>query len=260
MSEKKRLIVKVGSAILTTASGALDTENLRELVRQILEIQLLGHEVILVSSGSITCGAEVLGIQPTCVPEDQAAAAVGQPLLMQTYSRLFGEKNVHVGQILLSGDGLIHQDRCANARNTIETLLAHHVVPIINENDSVAIDEICFGDNDTLTGLVAALLEVDLVVLLSDVDAVYDGNPKLDLAARKLSVIPEVDDGVLALVDDVENKRSRGGMRSKLMCAQSVNSVGIGVVIGHGHDGNILGKIIRGESVGTWIGGQNANN
>lgn len=251
--DRKRIVVKVGSNILTTDTGAPDLENLASLVDQMCEIMKAGHEVVLVSSGAIVCGSEQLGIRPKGVQEEQAAAAVGQPLLMQEYSYLFALHGYQVGQILLTKDGIEDKTRVLHTKDTLQALVDYGVIPIINENDSVAIDEICFGDNDTLAGLVARVLEVDLLVLLSDVDAVYSGNPKLDSGAEKLSVVDGVSDDIFALVDDVQDGLSRGGMRSKLMCAKYATEQGIEVVIAHGRNKTILRDIVEGKDVGTRI-------
>ena len=184
VNNSKTVVIKVGTNLLTTPEGKLDLNNLRDLTYQIAD-QINNHhkKVIMITSGSITCGSERLHLTAKTIPEKQAAAAVGQILLMREYLSFFGQKGLQAGQILLTKDGLENPTRSKNAVTTIKTLLKQKIIPIINENDSVATNEIKnsrFGDNDELSYLVAKLIKVDLLVTLTDIDGLYTGNPKKD--------------------------------------------------------------------------------
>ena len=248
-------LVKIGTNLLTTPEGKLDLNNLRSLVHQICDVIQLGKiQVMVVTSGAITCGSEHMGVVPASIPERQAAHAVGQSLLMREYTTFFGQRGIRVAQILLTRDVFENSERRDNVRNTTMTLLDRGIVPIFNENDCVSVDEIGmkFGDNDRLSLLVATLLDVKRLVLLTDVDGVYDHNPKTNSKARLLPVLPVVTDAILAGVEDISSTRSRGGMRSKLMVAKAGSEAGIDVVIANGRSGSVLTE----GALGTWIPAQ----
>jgi len=248
------VIIKIGTQILTTEDGMLDLNNLRSLVNQIAKEMDHNHrQFILVTSGAITCGAEHMEVHVKTIPEKQAAASAGQILLLQQYFHFFLEHRRQIGQILLTRDGLEDKTRRDHAKNTIDTLLKYNVIPIINENDTVAIDEIRFGDNDELSALVAQLVQAKLLILLTSTDGVYKKRPGKGTAGKHLRHIDLVTDEILDLADDTENQKSRGGMRSKLMAAKHASECNIDVVIANGRQENVIHDILAGKSVGTHI-------
>lgn len=254
-----RLVIKVGTNILTTAARKPDLNNLRDIVHQICDLlDTQQHTVILVTSGAITCGAEVLEMTPGTIPEKQAAASIGQILLMQEYNRFFQQRGYSCGQILLTKEGLQSPIVLSNVRNTINTLLEHRVIPIINENDSIATDEIGvkFGDNDELSCLVAKLVRAEELILLTDIDGVFDRNPKTDPEANLIKNITVCDEAIMALAADLPNGRSRGGMASKLRCAKEATESGIDVWIANGRRPHILPDILAGMGPGTKLWGK----
>lgn len=255
MKKKPILVIKIGTNILTTPSRWLDLNNLRSLIFQVCdELDRGQYDVVVVTSGAITCGAERMGFFPETIPEKQAAAAVGQILLMQEYTHFFGTRGYAVGQLLLTKDSLENPIVKENAHNTLMTLISRGIVPIVNENDSVATNEIGpkFGDNDELSAEVARLTQASRVILLSDIDGVYSDNPKLDPSAVLLPEIGDVE-SVLQVARDVDNGRSRGGMKSKLTAAKSVIESGADVWIANGRSQGVIAGIQNGERVGTRI-------
>ncbi len=249
-------VVKIGTNLLTTPSGKLDLNNLRELVNQLVDEWALGKQwLVLVTSGAITTGSERLGLVPESIPQKQAAAAVGQILLMQEYGHFFGQRGIPIGQLLLSKDAFLDPVRSNHISNTLVTLLKQGVLPIINENDTVATDEIRFGDNDELSCLVTALVGARTLYLMTDIDGLYTANPKKEAGAVLMEHIPEVSEAVLALAQDLPNQRSRGGMRSKLLSAREAALAGAEVVIANGRRENVLANLFSGKAVGTRIGG-----
>lgn len=250
------VVVKIGTNLLTTDDRRLDLNNLRELVHQICdELDRNQFNIVVVTSGAITCGAERVGFTPTTIPEKQAAAAVGQILLMQEYARFFGGRGRPVGQLLLTKDGLENAIVVQNTQNTLTHLLKHGVVPIVNENDSVATNEIGpkFGDNDELSAVVSRLLGAHRLILLSDIDGVFTDNPKENQNAILIDHLDSVTEDTFALARDVQNGRSRGGMASKLSAARDASQSGIEVVIANGRRGGVLAAIQRGDSIGTKV-------
>ncbi len=257
MSHLPIYVIKIGTNTLTTPDASLDLNVMRHLVGQICdELDHKRASVVLVTSGAITCGAEAMQIRPTAIPERQAAASVGQILLMQEYGRFFSARGYMIGQILLTKDCLIDDCRKQNTTTTIFTLLAHGIVPIINENDSVATDEIGvkFGDNDELSSGVAQLVGARQLILLTDIEGLYTANPKTSDSAALIPVIEAVTDEVLALVQDVDNGRSRGGMLSKLNSAKQANEAGVSVVLANGRREDVIRDVLAGRSVGTRVG------
>ena len=246
MSAKpKTIVVKVGTSTLTDADGCLDREYISDLARQLCALQEDGRRVVLVTSGAIRAGCERLGWtqRPTTVPLKQAAAAVGQGRLMETYSFLFAEHNRAVGQVLLTRGDCADRTRYVNARNTLNTLLRCGVLPIVNENDTVAVDEIRFGDNDTLSALVAAIVHADALVLLTNVEGL------LDPEGNVLSQVRDIG-AVRALAGGASGAGS-GGMVTKLDAAEIAAAAGIRTVICRGRPADVLLRIAAGEPVGT---------
>ncbi|MSR88393.1 MAG: glutamate 5-kinase [Candidatus Margulisbacteria bacterium] len=248
-----RYLVKIGTNLLTTSEGTLDLNRMRSLAHQICDGMSTGMgQFLLVTSGAITCGSEALHLKPVSIPEKQAAAAVGQSLLMKEYTTFFGERGIKVGQILLTRDVFNDAERITNVRNTTMTLLAHGILPIFNENDCVATDEIDmkFGDNDQMSLMVAKLLDVTHLVLLTDVDGVYDHNPKTHSEAQIITNMSEISDDFLSGLENATSGRSRGGMKSKLTVAKSASESGIDVRIANGRTPHVLSS-----DVGTHIPG-----
>ncbi len=229
---------------------------MRQLILQICAE--LGHKsrsIILVTSGAITCGAQALGITPASIPEKQAAASVGQILLMHEYSTFFSQKGYKIGQILLTKDCIEDEIRRKNTQNTIFTLLENGIIPIINENDSVSTDEIGtkFGDNDELSAGVAELVGAKSLILLTDIDGLYTANPKKDPSATLIPLLSKIDDATFNLVNDIDNGRSRGGMTSKLTFAKQASEAGISVVLANGKRPDVVKDIFEGKAVGTRV-------
>lgn len=249
----KRLVVKVGTSTIAYPNGRLNLDSLERLVRQLSDIANEGREVAVVSSGAIGAGMGrlALGRRPKSIPELQAAAAVGQGLLMQTYEKLFSEYGHTVAQVLLTREDINDRRRHLNARHALLTLLRYGVIPIINENDTVAVDEIKFGDNDTLAALVTGLIDADLVILLSDVDGVYDADPRTTPGARRLSVVTEITEELERAAKGPGSALGRGGMATKIQAAKVATQSGAAMVIAHGAHPNVLRAILNGEPVGT---------
>jgi len=236
----KRLVVKVGTGVLTGAGAA-------PVVAQIVALRRQGKQVVLVSSGAIAAGMTALGLKarPKKLEQLQACAAIGQGKLMAGYDALFGQHNLHVAQVLLTHDDLRSRHRHLSARNTLLQLLADGVIPIINENDTVAVDEIKFGDNDRLSALVATLVDADLLVILSHIEGVWDADKK------RIPIIPAINREIEALAGGTDRVTSVGGMKSKIESAKIVTRAGIPLVIADGERADVLAAILAPEDVGT---------
>ncbi|MEN7973745.1 MAG: glutamate 5-kinase [Verrucomicrobiota bacterium] len=249
LKNAKRIVVKAGTKVLVQSTGRPDKRRLGLLVDELAQFQNQGGEVAFVSSGAVGAGLEALGMKkrPTAIPDLQMAAAVGQTRLMSLYDNLFGENKCKSGQVLLTHDVLKHRERHLNARNTLLNLIANRIVPIINENDAISTEEIQFGDNDVLAALVAILIDADALVLLSTTDGLRNEDNK------RVSYIEEVDDEVLGLVSDKQDKLSTGGMASKLESAQIAAHNGIPVVIANGRKSSVLTRILQGKDEGTLL-------
>jgi len=247
----KSIVVKVGTAVLTTEEGNLDHQRLQSLARQIKALRSQGFQVVVVTSGAIVAGMTRLGLakRPQTLPALQAAAAVGQGLLMASYDEYFSALGLGVAQILLTRGDFHERTRYLNARNTISALLDMGVVPIINENDTTATDEIKFGDNDLLSALVALSIKADLLIMLSDVDGLYER--KADGRLSLLSTVEEITDEVKSLAFKGPSEVGTGGMESKLEAASLATSAGEAVLVANGRKENILPEIISGSEVGT---------
>lgn len=253
LDNARRVVVKVGSAVLTNGEG-LNREVIANLAAGITSLRLSGREVILVSSGAVAAGRKMLGRgRAGGIREKQALAAAGQCTLMRTYEELFAHSSVKVAQVLLTHDDLSHRKRYLNARNTLFTLLDWQVLPIINENDTVSVEELRFGDNDTLAALVTNLTEADVLVCLTDVDGLYTGNPAVDSAARPLLTVARVDRTVEEMAGFVSGALGTGGMRSKIMAAKTVAALGGASFIGSGRQPDILQRLFAGEPLGTFF-------
>ncbi len=248
-----RLVVKVGSGLIASPEAGLDAARIGQLADAVAGVVAGGREVVLVSSGAVAAGMFRLGFteRPRSIPEKQAAAAVGQSALMWHYEQAFARHGLKVAQVLLTQDDISHRARYLNARNTLLTLLGFGVLPVVNENDTVAVEEIKVGDNDNLAALAAHLVDADLLVLLTDVDGLYTGDPRLDPDARKIEVVEVLTEEIQRLAQDVRGTVSIGGMSTKLQAAQKAMASGISMVIASGHEARILQRLLRGEPVGT---------
>lgn len=244
-----RVVVKVGTSTLAHATGRLNIRRTGELCRVISDLKNAGHEMILVSSGAIGMGSGKLSLKerPTDIPTKQAAAAVGQCELMYTYDRLFSEYNHTVAQILLTGADFSAADRHENFNNTLSRLLELGVLPIINENDTIATEEIKVGDNDTLSALVAVSVKADLLVILSDVDGLYSADPHRDRNAELIKEVHGVSAAIFEKAGAEGSAFGTGGMRTKVHAAQICNESGCDMVIANGKDPEALYAILQGD-------------
>ncbi len=249
-----RAVIKVGSGVLTAANG-LNTVILEDLARAICELEKKGIQVILVSSGAIASGLKKTGFskKPQSVSEKQALAAVGQSSLMMAYESAFGRYHQKVAQILLTQDDLNHRRRYLNARNTLLTLLSWNVLPIINENDTVVVDEIKFGDNDNLSAMVTNLTEADILVNLTNIDGLFDKDPRTSKDARLIHVVDKVNRKISKYAGAIPGFLGTGGMASKIKAAHKVSVAGIPTIIANGLEIGNIHKIFSGHEVGTLI-------
>lgn len=252
LASAKKILIKVGSAVLTGADG-LDLKIIDALTAEMCDLTRRGFSIVLVTSGAIASGKHRLNItgKLKSIPEKQAAAAVGQGRLMRVYSKAFEKKNLYVAQILLTLADLTDRQRYLNIRNTLSTLMEWHITPIINENDSVAVDEIKFGDNDNLAAMIANVIEADLFINLTATDGLYDGNPSQSKKAKRIPVVREVTDEIRAFATAETSSVGTGGMKSKIAAAQKVTSIGIPCVIAPGKKKNVLSDIMAGKDIGT---------
>jgi glutamate 5-kinase len=246
-----RVVVKLGTGVLTDSRKQPDLAQLEQLVAQVAEQRKAGREIVLVTSGAVGAGMGALGHakRPNDLAELQACAAVGQSRLMATYEKFFGAFDLSVAQLLLTHDDLQHHERHLNARNTLVTLLRHGVVPIINENDVVSFTELKFGDNDKLSALVASLLPANLLVILTTVDGVIENFGKPN--PTTISTIESIDDRVEALAGGTDSATAVGGMASKIQAAKIAVRSGIPLVIASGKKKHVLARIVAGEQEGT---------
>ena len=253
-----RIVIKIGTSTLAHPTGHLNIRLVEQLCKVICDIKNAGHEVILVSSGAIGMGVGKLGLRsrPSDIPTKQAAAAVGQCELMYTYDKLFSEYNHTVGQLLITGDDVANHTRHENFRNTLNRLLELEAIPIINENDTVATDEIVIGDNDTLAAIVASSISADKLVLLSDIDGLYTADPHKDPNAQLLSFVPEITDAIRALGGGSVGSQGTGGMATKLHAAEICLDAGCDMIITNGKRPDDLYDILDGKAVGTTFSGR----
>ena len=248
-----RIVVKVGTSTLAHSTGRLNIRHTEDLVKVLSDLKNAGHEVILVSSGAIGMGVGKLSLpqRPKDMATKQACAAVGQCELMYTYDRLFTAYNHNVAQVLLTGVDVEDTGRRQNVENTLNRLLELGALPIINENDTVSTEEIEIGDNDTLSATVSASIRAELLVLLSDIDGLYDSNPRQNPDARLIHVVPELNDAVFALAGGKGSALGTGGMVTKLKAAAIATRAGCEMLIANGKDPHILYDIAAGKNVGT---------
>ena len=248
-----RIVIKIGTSTLAHPTGHLNIRLVEQLCKVVSDIKNAGHEVILVSSGAIGMGVGKLGLhtRPSDIPTKQAAAAVGQCELMYTYDKLFSEYNHTVAQLLITGEDVASQNRHTNFRNTLNRLLELEALPIINENDTVATDEIVIGDNDTLAAIVAESVGADKLILLSDIDGLYTADPHKDPSAKLLDFVSEITDEIRALGGGSAGSQGTGGMVTKLRAAEICMGAGCDMVITNGKRPDDLYGILEGRNIGT---------
>jgi len=250
----KRVVVKVGSNVLTADHG-LNLKAMRSIARQVGKLIQTGLEVILVSSGAMASGIKKIGLsaRPDELPKRQAVAAVGQAGLMMEYEKAFGRHNLKVAQILLTSEDLSNRKRYLNARNTLNTLLAWRVVPIINENDTVWVEEIKLGDNDNLAAMITLLMDADLLINLTDIDGLFNRDPRVYPDAELITTVTRINQDTEKYAGEIPGALGTGGMTSKIKAAKKVNSAGVPMVIARGDRPNILLKLFSGQKHGTFF-------
>jgi len=256
LAEAHRVVVKIGSALLVDAeTGALKSDWLKGLTEDVARLKARGTDVVIVSSGSIALGRRALGLPlgSLALEQSQAAAAVGQIRLARAYEDMFGPLGITTAQVLTTLEDSTDRRRYLNTRATLETLLSLGAVPIVNENDTIATDEIRYGDNDRLAAQVAVTVGADLTVLLSDVDGFYSGNPKTDATARHYPVVEDITPELMAMAGDAGTGLSKGGMKTKLLAAQTATAAGCGLIITEGSRTNPLTAIEKGERLTLFV-------
>lgn len=253
LQQAKRVVVKVGSSSITYPNGKRNFSAIDHLARELSDLQNQGKQMILVSSGAVAVGVDRMGLpaKPTTIPGKQACAAVGQGVLMHTYEKLFAEYGQVVAQVLLTKTEAIDRTRYTNARNTFMELLKQNVIPIVNENDVVALEELKIGDNDNMSALVAGIVDADLVILLSDIDGLYTANPRTNPDATLVPLVTEITPEIEASAGGVGSSVGTGGMLTKLQAAKAATNSGIHLVICDSQEPNAVSRILAGEEIGT---------
>lgn len=253
LKDVTKVVVKVGTSTLTHSTGLLNLKRIEDLVLQLADIHNRGIEVVLVSSGAIAAGMGKLGLKarPKTMPEKQAAAAVGQGTLIHMYEKFFSEYGKIIAQILLTKEDIVDENRYLNAHNTFEALLSQGVIPVVNENDAVATDEIKVGDNDTLSAMVAKLIGAELLIILSDIDGLYDSNPRTNPEAKIIYNVKEITDEIMDSAEGVGSDLGTGGMATKIKAAKIVVSTNASMIIAEGSQPNIISDILDGKEIGT---------
>lgn len=251
--DARRVVVKVGSSTITYPNGKRNFSRIDRLARELADLQNQGKEMILVTSGAVAVGVDRLGLpcKPATIPGKQAAAAVGQGVLMHTYEKFFADYGQTVAQVLLTKTESVDRHRYANSRNTFMELLKQRVIPIVNENDVVALDELKIGDNDNMSALVAGIADADLVIILSDIDGLYTANPQTHPEAQLVPLVTEITPAIEASAGGVGSARGTGGMATKIQAAKAATSSGIHLVIASGTEKDAVSRILAGENIGT---------
>lgn len=253
IKDAKRIVVKVGTSTLLYPNGKINLYRIEHLARELSDLASQGREVILVTSGAIGAGMVRIGLseRPDSMQEKQALASVGQVLLMHLYDKFFTEYGQVAGQVLLTKENFANHNQYINARNTLMAMLKSGIIPVINENDAVTVAEVKIGDNDTLSATVAAIVDADVLIILSDIDGVYDANPQTHPEAKLLSEIKEITSGVEAMAGGAGSAVGTGGMATKIEAAKIATAAGVTMFIASGGENGMLGRIIAGEDVGT---------
>lgn len=253
IKDANRIVVKVGTSTLLYPNGKINLYRIEHLARELSDLASQGREVILVTSGAIGAGMVRMGLseRPDSMQEKQALASVGQVLLMHLYDKFFTEYGQVAGQVLLTKENFANHNQYINARNTLMAMLKSGIIPVINENDAVTVAEVKIGDNDTLSATVAAIVDADVLIILSDIDGVYDANPQTHPEAKLLSEIKEITSGVEAMAGGAGSAVGTGGMATKIEAAKIATAAGVTMFIASGGENGMLGRIIAGEDVGT---------
>jgi glutamate 5-kinase len=253
LSKVRRVVVKIGSNVLASSEITLDDSVVNRISADLSKVMDQGYKVVVVSSGAILAGRSKLGLKerPRLVRQKQAVAAVGQSTLMRTYEKHMERFGKRVAQILLTDGDMTHRQRYINARNTIETLFSYGVLPIVNENDTVAVEEIKFGDNDTLSSVVSQLVEADLLIILSDVDGLYTADPNKNPDARLIPLVEAIDQEIYSIAKETPSIIGIGGMTTKIRAAQTAAKSGTTSIIVNGRIPDIVSRLLAGEELGT---------
>ena len=254
LKDKKRIVVKIGSSsLIHKETGGIDYVRLEKLVRILSDLKNQGKEVVLVSSGAIGVGRKCLGLKekPEALALKQACAAVGQGQLMMIYQKLFLEYNHKAAQVLLTFDVITSDERRKNAKNTLNELIGLGIIPVVNENDTVATEEIEFGDNDTLSAIVATLINADLLIVLTDQDGLFTDDPTKNPDAKKISVVKKIDDSLVNMAKGSSTTFGTGGMSTKIAAARIATDTGTDMVICNSNDLTNISRVVNGKDVGT---------
>lgn len=253
LKDVKKIVVKVGSSTITHNTGLIDLGRVERLIRELADIKNMGYDIVLVSSGAIAAGVGAMSLEkkPDSLPEKQAAAAVGQLVLMHMYQKIFSEYGKVIGQILLTKDDIKDDNRLNNAKNTFTALLDAGVIPIVNENDAVVVDEIKVGDNDTLSAYVTDIIGADLLIILSDIDGLYTDDPRSNPDAKLISVVDKIDENIKLLGKGAGSSLGTGGMETKLIAGEIAASCGANMIIALGSRDGVLRDIVSGKDIGT---------
>lgn len=249
----KRIVLKIGTSVLLDEDNEISFDMMKRFARQVRTAQDMGMEVIIVSSGAIACGMETLSLKkkPREIEKRQALASIGQVRLMKMYMEAFERERIRVGQILLTHEDIKSKSRCLNLMNTLNSLLAMDIVPVINENDALSFTEIKFGDNDNLSALIAQIVDADILLLLSDVDGLFDKDPVRHPEAQMIKVVRKIDERIEQLAEGTKSEKSVGGMVSKIEAAKKASYYGIPTRVVRGDSRNIVLRVLQGEEVGT---------
>ncbi len=253
LSDKRRIVIKIGTSSLTFPNGRLNLRRIEHISNVIASLQKQGRQVVLVSSGAIAVGVGKLGLKkrPNTIPGKQAMAAIGQAILAKIYRKFFDQHAINVGQILLTSDVITDKQKHKNAENTFAKLLEIGAVPIVNENDTVSTDEIEIGDNDTLSAMVASICKADLLIILSDIDGFFDKDPRKNSDAKRISIITDVNENVSKAAGAAGTSFGTGGMATKISAVKICHKDNIDTVIANGDSPEILFDILEGKDVGT---------
>ncbi len=257
IKDSKRVVIKIGTSTLTYGNGNINLNRIEKIARSISDLVNSGKEVVLVTSGAIGVGVSKMNLKerPKTIREKQAAASVGQVALMNIYSKLFGEYGYSVGQILLTRDIIENDRNRQNVVNTFDTLLENNIIPIVNENDSVCIDEIenvsKFGDNDNLAAIVSSIIDANLLIILSDIDGLYDSNPRKNPNAKLIKIVEEIDEKIEGCAEGAGTSLGTGGMETKIQAGKVAINSGCNMVLANGENPSIIVDILNGEDIGT---------
>ncbi|NLY86603.1 MAG: glutamate 5-kinase [Tissierellia bacterium] len=253
ISNSKKIVIKIGSSTITSEDGTIDKKFLENLASQVKTLMDMGKEIVIVSSGARIAGVGTLGkwSRKEDIHYKQALCAIGQVELMDSYRKIFGSHGLHVGQLLLTKEDFNHESRTLNIRNTLFTLLDEGVVPIINENDTVCVEEIKIGDNDMLAAYTTVLWGGDLLIMLSDIEGIYTKNPQNNEDARLIEVIENIEEIENSISQDGKSSFGTGGIATKILAAKKVTKYGTNVIVAKGKKENIVLKLLNGEEKGT---------